>query len=583
MAELVPQDGFPVDRAGLVRSRSVGGDDAAEAHAEVARVVGHAEGADAEIFLLREDLHERRQLQLHGVLGAQVGPGALQEREHARAVHLRLVAADAHDEVGVRERDVLGHRVVERHEVVGGHVVAVDAVDLLRELPSLGLVAEAQKVVRELRLRRKVRRVGLEGLALVRGTFGEAVLLRELEADEVVDARVVRPEAERGRAGGGLGGGVVLEVREHGAIGPRVGLPRVHRGDLVEAFGRAVIILGVDAVVGDEQEAGDVPWIGLERGLEGIAHDLAFAGGVGLGQPEEQVGVLGMFPDPFVEGFGREVEVMLLQREIAAREVDIAQVRIGLLGGGVDLVEDHLGVGPEQQRRAAEGDHAGGIAQTAASRGDGFLDVVEHRGSAAGVAGGEERLAGEPAQADAAGVLRQRVGHRGAGLGIAAGRQQRASEQQRPFLVALAVLQRLGRDLDHLGVLSLEQEVTGFRGIRGAGNEGRRDQEPEQPARCPCEADRASVRREGFAGGGHGADSWTRIGRIARRLVLPVKTPVLAGSYHGSAAGPRAVAGNRSGGHRWPPDRAKDAGDPGLRPPERERALEPGRRRRWTP
>ena len=464
---------------------------------------------------------------------------------------------------------------------MGGHVVAVDALHLLRELPSFGLVAEAEQVVRELRLRREIRRIGSEGLALVRRAFGEAVLLRELEADEVVDARVVGPEAEGGRAGGGLGGGVVLEVREHRPIGPSVGLPGVHGGDLVEASGRAVVVLGVDAVVGDEQEAGDVPGIGLESGFERIAHDLAFAGGVGLGQSEEQVGVFGMFPDPFVESLGREVEVVLLQREIPARQIDVAQVGIGLLGGGVDLVEDHLGVGPEQQRRAAEGDHARRVAQAAAPRGDGFLDVVEHRGGAAGVAGGEEGLTGEPAQADAVGVLRQGVGHRGAGLGIAAGRQQRAAEQQRPFLVALAILQGLGRDLDHFGVFSLEQEAAGFRGIRGAGSEGRRDPEPEPPTRRPGEADRASVRREGGAGGGHGADSWTRIGIIARRLVLPVKTPVPARSYHGSAAGPRAVAGNGPGGHRWPPGRTTDAGEPVLRPPEQAR--EPGRRRRWSP
>jgi hypothetical protein len=56
VAELVPQHGLPVDRAALVGRRAVGGDHAPETHAEVARIVGHAEGAHAEILLLGKDL-----------------------------------------------------------------------------------------------------------------------------------------------------------------------------------------------------------------------------------------------------------------------------------------------------------------------------------------------------------------------------------------------------------------------------------------------------------------------------------------------------------------------------------------------
>ena len=103
--------------------------------------------------------------------------------------------------------------VAERDQVVGDDVVAVLGEDLVGELPALVLLAQPEQVLAELDLGGQVVGVELERPLLGGRPLGEAVLLRELAADQVVDLGVRRPARQgrlrarrpprRGRSAGG--------------------------------------------------------------------------------------------------------------------------------------------------------------------------------------------------------------------------------------------------------------------------------------------------------------------------------------------------------------------------------------------
>ena len=69
MAKLVPQNGFPICRAGHLGGRAVGGDYAPEADSQIARVFRHPEGPHPEIPLFVKDLDDGGLFQLQSVLG----------------------------------------------------------------------------------------------------------------------------------------------------------------------------------------------------------------------------------------------------------------------------------------------------------------------------------------------------------------------------------------------------------------------------------------------------------------------------------------------------------------------------------
>src|SRR4051812_40781244 len=100
------------------------------------------------------------------------------------------------------------------------------------------------------------------------GTFGEAVFLRELAADEVLDLRVFRPSLQGSVALASETGGIAEELAHHGresvgfgAIGIR--LENCAEGDL--GIGE---LLGVNVMLGQEELGAYMVWIECESGLD---------------------------------------------------------------------------------------------------------------------------------------------------------------------------------------------------------------------------------------------------------------------------------------------------------------------------
>jgi hypothetical protein len=89
----------------------------------------------------------------------------------------------------------------------------------------------------------------LECATLSGGAFGEAIFLRELPANEMIDVRIVAPMRQRVGAKAGGGDFVIIEMSEDGAERECVRVAPINGEDLVELAGGAGIILGVDQVL----------------------------------------------------------------------------------------------------------------------------------------------------------------------------------------------------------------------------------------------------------------------------------------------------------------------------------------------
>lgn len=276
-------------------------------------------------------------------------------------------------------------------------------------------------------------------------------------------------------------------MREHRAVGPRLWVPRVdveHRGDPLLRFrvglGRKVIIHGL-------QQRGHVPRIALQRGAEGGLRHLAVALGVGPGATGVEVGVVRQLLQTLLESACGEGVIVLLEGELAASKVDVAKPRVGLLGSGVNLFEDLLRIGAQQERRAAEDHEVGGRAVHPRAVAHGLAHLLETSLGFLRPAVGEGDVAAEPAQTQAAGVAPERLLQRRVGLGHPARGQQRADQQQRPLGVA-GPLAQLGLGLaDDLGVTAAEEPLPRPGQIGAAGPREERHQ-PERQTRPPEES-----------------------------------------------------------------------------------------------
>jgi len=444
---------------------------------------------------------------------------ATEQFQHPRSVHRGLARRHPHHEMRVGERRVLAHRVVQRDEVVGRDVVAVAVVHLAGEPPALFFLAEPEQVARQLGLGGQVGRIEPERLPLAGGTFREPVLLGQLEADEVVDARVVGPMPECLGARRGFGGGIVAEVREHRAIGPRVRMPRVDRLDVVQQLCGPRVVLGVDPVVGQQQQARHVLPIDAQRGFQRLHQHGALAVDVGAGHAEMEVRVVGMFLQAFREGPAREVGVVFVEGELAAGEIGLGPRRVGLARRFENLVEDHLGIGPEAKRGTGEDDEAAGIAKATALARDDAADLVEVFAGAFGVAAGQAGLAPEPTQAKAARIAPDGIGEGCPRVGISPHGEEALAQHEGPFLGAGIGCHRLGGGVDGFGVIARAQQAACFRRVGGmerGDGEDEKESEPceprgrdDGPKRLPNPGGRADPDRV-ERGRSHRCNPWLR-------------------------------------------------------------------------
>ncbi len=421
-----------------------------------------------------------------------------------------LLGGEADDEVLVGEAGVAPEGIVEGNEVEGGDVVGVLLVDFVGELPAFVFLAEAKEVGGEGGLCGEIGWVEGERLALSGGSLCEAVLPGELEADEVIDAGVGGPMLEGPAAGLGLGGGVVAEVSQDGTEGPCVGVGGIDLGDGVEVALGLGIVLGVDLVIDEEEEAGDVAFVDAEGVLEGLDQGGAVAVEVGACEAVVEVGVVGLAPDAFLEGHGGEGGVVLVEGDVAAGEVQFREGGVGLAEGLEYFLDDDLGIRAEDDGGLGEGDARTGVAEVGGLGVDEEADVVEEGCCGEGVAGGECGMVAEPTDGEAAAREGCGVGEEVAGGGVLAGGEEGLGVEDCPVFGPAALLDGLHGGLDDVGVFSEAKGGAGVvkgRGGLGAGEQegGEREEECERGKQARGKAWDAALGAWGWGGAGDGA------------------------------------------------------------------------------
>ncbi len=200
VAEFVPQGCFPVRGTRSLRGRAIGRDYRAEADAEKAGPARKSEGANRKILLPRKDFDDDGPFKFDVVLRGQSRFGPLEECHHAGAVQIGFAGFHAHQDAVLFERAKLGQAFLQRDQVVGVNVVSVGRVHLFGQCQPFLLATQAEQIVGQLHLGRQIRSVEFECLPLIRFPFGEAIFLRELAADQVIDLGVLRPVLEGGFA-----------------------------------------------------------------------------------------------------------------------------------------------------------------------------------------------------------------------------------------------------------------------------------------------------------------------------------------------------------------------------------------------
>ena len=259
VTKLVPEHRFPVCRVRRLRGRAVRGDDVSEANAEKTGIVRQAEGAHGKILLFGKNLNGGWPVEVQSVLFRQTIPGALQQVQHTVAVNRRFGPAHPHDEVPVRNGLKGREGFAQCDQIVGRHIVTVPLMHLIRKLPTFILLAEAKQILRELDFCREKAGVELERPALITRSLREAIFLRELFADQMVHLGIRRPEFERLFARFVFGFGLVAQMSQHRAIGPRFRLPGIHGKRLVEHLPGGGVLLGIDRVIGQQQQGRHEP------------------------------------------------------------------------------------------------------------------------------------------------------------------------------------------------------------------------------------------------------------------------------------------------------------------------------------
>ena len=223
-----------------------------------------------------------------------------------------------------------------------------------RQRPAFGLLTETKQIIRELRRRGKIAGVSLPRPTLISGTFREAILGGELLPNEIIDAGILRPKAQRRRPGRRLLRDVVTQMRHHCPIGPRIRLDRIRSDDFRDKLLRPVVVFGIDAAVRQLEQTRDVLGIDLQRRIQRRGRNLAIAALVSASPAGVEIGVVGQNFQTGFKRFRRERKIVFLQRQLAPREINIPQLRVGLLRDREDTFQHILRVSAQQQSRTAK-------------------------------------------------------------------------------------------------------------------------------------------------------------------------------------------------------------------------------------
>ena len=135
------------------------------------------------------------------------------------------------------------------------------------------------------------------------------------------------------------------------------------------------------------------------------------------------VRVVGKFFQRFAENLHRQTIILLVEGQIAAGQVSLAQVRVGFFGLVEEIFQDQFRLRAQPQRRPTERNQVRGVPIHPFVRAAQLVDFLQQLARLVRVAVGIEDVATQQSQTDTRTVARQRVAQHGLRLGITAGGQ----------------------------------------------------------------------------------------------------------------------------------------------------------------
>ena len=236
-------------------------------------------------------------------------------------------------------------------------------------------------------------------------------------------------------------------------------------------------------MIGQQQQTGDVPGIGLQRRREFGEHGGLVSARIGPSQAAMKVGIVGRLFQSGLIGLGRQLEVMLFQRQLSLGQVNVAQGRFELFGRGQDLVHDILGIGAEQQGNPSKRHQIGRIAEQGSAARHVLPDLVGQFRGDLRLTIVQGRLAADPAQPNARGDNLQGTRRDGVGVSIAPFRQKSPHQQDLQVFVVRRQPHRLLGPPDRLRIMAREKlplHLIGRRRLQPAGQD-RSEGDKKQP------------------------------------------------------------------------------------------------------
>ena len=166
---------------------------------------------------------------------------------------------------------------------------------------------------------------------------------------------------------------------------------------------------------------------------------------MGPRETAQQIRIVRHLRHAFLERGRRQRIITFRQGEFAAREVNVAPIRSGLLRRGIDFRQHILGIRSEQQRRAAKHHQVRRVAVGARPAPVELPHLIEPERRHLGPAVGKRDVAPQPHQTQALGQNTQRLRQRLVGRFRAALREQNLDPQQLSVFATRHVLDRRRR------------------------------------------------------------------------------------------------------------------------------------------
>ena len=406
---------------------------------------------------------------------------------------------------------------MQRHQVVGGHVVGVRGVNPVRQVPAVLLVPESQFVLGKLQARRKIIGVERQRLPLARRALGETILLGKLRADEMVHFGVGFPKLEGLLTGACFTGVVVEQMGDDGAIGPGFGMPWIDGERLAQGLSGGLVILSVDEMPGQQQIAGGVMRVEFESGFQRFDHLLAIARRKRARQAVVKIRILRKFLEPIREGFRRQLKVALVQRELAASQIRLAILRIPFPGAIEKELEGALGIDAHEQCRMTDRREIRGVLVGPKPVGGEVVDLSKHLCRFIELAVPPADLLSEQTKLHTPREGLEIGGDHRIGVGVTAELEKRSGQEHPPFIRGFVVTYRLVARLDAFNIAPLQKQrlrlVDVDRSARRGGKPENRQQRQPRNQRLQAKDHRDShgrciphrrSRNKPFAGGPEG-------------------------------------------------------------------------------